>query len=158
VETVLAASEELPVWVPPERLRDAVLRLLQHAIQGNREKEVIQISLFKSCGQACLAITCPGQGARRGNCASGRSAPTLGHRFSQAAQQGKLEWAIARTLVEAMRGALQVESGAPEGLRYCLYLPLAEKGTTRGVAAREAESLSPAARGRQRAPRHIRKT
>jgi len=129
VETVLAVSEELPVWVPLERLRDAVLRLLQHVIQGSPEKGVIQISLSKSNGRACLAIMLPGQGARRGNRETGRSASSLGRRFSEAAEEGNLEWAIAQTLVEAMRGTLQVDSGAPQGVRHCLCLPLAEEGT-----------------------------
>jgi K+-sensing histidine kinase KdpD len=135
VEAVLADSKEVPVWVPPERLRQAVLKLLHHAIQSSPEKGVIGISLSTSDGRVCVTVKVPGQVAGRSRGDPGRpylqgrrKTPDLGQRFSDAAKESSLEWAIAQTLVEGMGGTLQVDQGTPSEARHCLCLPLPEQG------------------------------
>jgi signal transduction histidine kinase len=109
----------------PERLREALLRILHHALKSSPEGGAVRITVSVFEGMASLAIFDERPVARPGESDPWREASTLGRAFSEAAKADNLDAAIAQCLVEAMGGTIQVECGVAQGCCLQFRLPLA---------------------------------
>jgi len=127
VGMLLAASPEVTVSGPPERLRELVLKLLWLAIKRSPRQMELPIVVSAANGSAALVLTHPFASIRPDEFDLPPVGATdgLGRLFAEAAKTHRLDWAILNTLVESLGGSLQVTSQKPQGYSIILRLPLA---------------------------------
>ena len=118
----------LPMEGDPDYLTLVLANLLTNAIHYNREGGEIRLSLTKEGPEAVLTVTDTGEGM---------SPEALGHifdRFYRADQSRSLPagrtglgLAITKSIIEAHRGSITVESSPGSGSTFTVRLPLAIK-------------------------------
>ena len=118
----------LPMEGDPDYLTLVLANLLTNAIHYNREGGEIRLSLTKEGPEAVLTVTDTGEGM---------SPAALGHifdRFYRADQSRSLPagrtglgLAITKSIIEAHRGSITVESSPGSGTTFTVRLPLAIK-------------------------------
>ena len=118
----LAGERGLAVTADPGRLEQALMHLVQNAIDASPDGAPVTIRLARAGGEASVEVVDRG---------SGMSADFIRTRlfqpFSSTKESGFGVGAFeARSLVAAMGGRLEVESRPGEGSRFTILLPLAE--------------------------------
>jgi putative PEP-CTERM system histidine kinase len=138
VESVAAARRQLhPVhafgtpgllaMVDPAGLEQALVHLVQNAIEASAPAEPVEIRCFESGGDVVIEVSDHGQGMEPEFVRSRLFQPFVSTKESGFGI-GAYE---ARALIAAMRGRLEVESTPGEGSRFTIFLP----GVQAGLAA-----------------------
>jgi light-regulated signal transduction histidine kinase (bacteriophytochrome) len=126
VKTLLEASLETIVCAPPDRLRQALLRLLCLVIQRSSDQGEIRLALSARGEFAgfLIADQRPSLAPGEFDLAPGGTAG-LGRLFAEATKNHWLEWAVVKVLAESLGGTLQVMPRAPQGYCFLLQVPMA---------------------------------
>ncbi len=116
--------EEVCVRADAERLREALLRVLQKALERSSRGSSIRISLSQNAGSACLEVADHGPALNAEDLDPLEQPHSFGELFSEAARRGILEWAIAKRLLEALGATARVETGRGTGCCFLVSFPL----------------------------------
>ena len=144
-----------PLWVraDPRRMKQVLANLLSNAIKYNHAGGQVSVRARAEAGQAVLAIADSGRGMDAAQLERlFRPFDRLGAEHSRIEGRG-IGLALAQQLVEAMGGALAVDSTPGVGSTFSVWLPVAEPpGVTTAVeppnvvtAAEPPVPLNPAA-------------
>ena len=117
-------AENLWVQVNSLRLQQAVIEAIQRAIQRSPEGETVYISLHASQGNACLAISDEGQAVSPEDLDRLLEPFQSGHAPPSQGNGSGLEWAIAKRIIQAAGGTIQVESKINQQCCFRIRLPL----------------------------------
>jgi len=126
VEIVLDSRHPAPIRALPQRLREGLLRLLQAlAREPGQLGGAIRLASSADGGQGCLTIADERPSASPQPPAGAARCRTPGEEFAAAAKAGRLEWAIARRLLECAGGVVEEEFSASGQPTWYVRWPLA---------------------------------
>ena len=118
----VSGEADLIARADPAALEQALVHLVQNAIDASPAGAPVELRLFESGGDVAVEIVDRGHGM-----AAGFVRDRLFQPFVSTKEQGFGIGAFeARSLILAMGGRLDVESGEGEGTRFTLYLPAAD--------------------------------
>jgi putative PEP-CTERM system histidine kinase len=118
---VIAAGAELLIVADPARLEQALLHLLQNAIDASPKTEPVLIDVSGAGAEACIGIEDRGMGM-----SSAFVREKLFKPFTSTKEGGFGIGAYeARSLIAAMNGRIEVTSREGRGTRFKVFLPLA---------------------------------
>jgi two-component system, OmpR family, heavy metal sensor histidine kinase CusS len=122
----------VPIHTDPDKLREVVTNLLHNAIEYNRPKGSVELSVCRENGHLCLEVRDTGIGIKP------EAREHIFERFYRADSSRHAEGlhaglglAIVKGYVDLMGGSLSVESQEGQGSRFRLELPVQGETTTR---------------------------
>jgi len=128
----LNKADEVQVWVPRARLRQAFLKILYLAIQREPPGQTVHIELLRAGEQGCLEVRT--DGAADALRASRRRVELypVAPAFDAIKESTSLEWLIATRLIYSMGGTV-LSDGPPAAARhYRICLPLGDHASPQG--------------------------
>lgn len=120
----LKAQGDFTVDARGRWLRQAIYKVIHHAVERSPERGAVLVSLVGSQGAACLRISDDGPAPRPGELDHLLQGRSLGQLFSEAVKHGTLEWAIAKRIFEIQGGAVRAETKSGGGCCFSACLPL----------------------------------
>ena len=119
---ILAELQPMEISGDSERLAQVITNLLTNAIQYNKSDGEVRIKLESQSGMAVLTVSDTGQGI------AAEDLPRVFERFyradkSRSAVGNGLGLAIAKAIVEAHGGTIEVSSGENAGTTFTVRLP-----------------------------------
>lgn len=124
VAITLNSLEEASIRADAQRVREALLRVLQKAIERSSQGSRIRITLARNAGNACLGVADPGAALNAEDLNPLEQPRSFGELFSEAVQRDALEWVIAKRLLETLGATVRVESGTGTGCSFLISFPL----------------------------------
>lgn len=122
---VLAGPPGVALWADRRALRHVLARVLGDAARNTRQDDAIEIAVLRSDDGLCIVVE--DEGAGLANPEPGRTAPRDSRGIG-------LRLALARALMLAHGGRLEVEAAAQVGTRVRLVFPAARLRDTAGRA------------------------
>ncbi len=116
VEIVVEAPGPAPVIAEPQRLRSAIARLLQAALNEADRHGIVRLATGIEAGQAFLTLNDEWAPAPTEAFEVLPESRTPGEAFADAAKGGQLNWFLAQNLVEATGASIEI-TVSPEGGR-----------------------------------------
>jgi CheY-like chemotaxis protein len=144
-----AIDEDLHVLADRQRLQQVLLNLLSNAVKYNRPRGSVRVACERAGERLRIAVTDTGSGIAPDKLAR-LFVPfeRLGAEATGVEGTG-LGLALSRTLVDAMRGTLEVQSEPGTGSTFSVGLPVvAAPGAAREAAIAEPAEAAPPARAR----------
>ncbi|GAB3401422.1 ATP-binding protein [Flindersiella endophytica] len=119
--TVVGSGEPVPVYADPARIRQALSNLVSNALRYTAQGGRVEVAVGRESGSVVLAVADNGSGIEAGHLAR------VFERFYRVGGEGSggagLGLAIARQLVEAHGGRIEVASTPGEGSTFAVVLP-----------------------------------
>ncbi len=118
------SKEELTVRGSSDKIRQAIFRVIHHAMERSPERGTVRVVLSTLNLSACLRVADEGLAAGPAALDHLGQPSSLDQLFSEALERRTLEWAIAKRIFESQGGTVRVESKPVNGCCFRACLPL----------------------------------